>query len=292
MNEYITINSTSSCSTTFVATSHPHNCDTIKSLSVEEALLVEFPTAPDTVMVESCTPSSNPTAAPRGKMCALFAEINRPTNEMEFDTSLAYTGETPILQNQWMHSRSSYAVVPPWKPTYKHDRLHSNEWVEAPREIGNGRDLMAIFDNETVPRTQYELLVRHQDQQDNTALAIIEARMTLKEICEDYPKFATSSSLLLVFLCEGWTPRMIWNNISAECRQSSPDDCPWGYIDEALQYEIDLLAAAEAEPGVDAEERVSETNETSTPAAEARGRKAPNWTAADDTTLSDLRSQG
>ena len=187
---------------------------------------------------------------------------------------------------------SYYSVEPPSKPTYNHDRLHSNDAVEAPRTVDNGSNLMAYFDDETDLRTRYELLIEGNDGSGNIAHTILDARMTLSEICNKHPEYVTRSSLILLFSREGWTSHRIWNNIPRESRRLSPGGYPWSYIDDALQKQMDKLAAVEAMADDGDTEAASETEEIATPTNKRKGQKAPHWTAADSNKLWSMRAKG
>lgn len=297
MNGSTPINNTTSFITASRPADQPTKLRVIESLSVGEALIVEFGTEATTAIMDCSPGAANVNSSPDAHMREISANISNPSQEMVSAPDYASTPAAPLLWNMSVPSdnrpgESYYSVKPPSKSTYNHDRLHSNDAVEAPRAVGSGSNLMAYFDDETNPRTRYELLIEGNDGHGNTAQAILDACMTLPEICEEYPEYVTRSSLVLLFSREGWTSHLIWNNIPRESRRLSPGGCPWSYIDDNLQKQMEKLAAAEAEAGVAAKEEALETQDTATPATKKLRSKTPNWTAADSAELLSMRREG
>ena len=189
---------------------------------------------------------------------------------------------TPMLQSMQLPG-------PPYAPTDPHVRLWSTDPVpNEPKAIGTGRKLLALYDEETTPRTRYNLLLEGRDKNGQVATAALEARLTLHDVCKQYPNYL-QSSLLRVFSNEGWTPQLIWCNIPREVRQSSPGACPWAWLDDALQSEMERMLLAEAE-GEDLESGQDESvsQESGTP---AKGKATP-WSAEDSETLFRLKAEG
>ena len=297
MSGSTSINNTTSSITASPQADQPSKLRVIESLSVEEALIVEMDTEATTAMMDGSPRAASVNSSPDAQMREISADVSHPGQELVSAPDDASTPAAPFLWNMSVPSdnkpgESYYSVEPPAKSTNSHDRLHSNDAVEAPRTVGNCSNLMAYFDDEMDLRTRYKLLIEGNDGRGNMAHTVLDARITLPEICVKHPEYVTRSSLILLFAREGWTSHCIWNNIPRESRQLSPGGYPWSYIDDALQKQMDKLAAVEAEADDGAAEEASESEDIATPTNKRKGQKAPYWTAADSNKLWSMRAEG
>ncbi len=259
-----------------------NGCRIIDAISLEEALLIEFDTESESG--NSDTPTTDKKTDVRVRTQAVFAQVSDPANE-------ASTSTTPLLSKISVGKRvkpgPQPAVVPTtYKPTDKHARLPSDHPVDsAVKIVTNGRNMLAFFGDETVPRTKNRILVEDHDGHGNGAIAVLDARLSIPQIFAEYPMFIRGS-LLRVFSCEGYYPELIWKNLPSKTRQISEGDCPWAWLDEALDREMELMVVAESEePTKAGKEAQVEIQSDSSAAAKKRGAKKADWSLTDDAKL-------
>lgn len=256
-----------------------NGCRIPPAMPLEEALLIEFDTESES------GPTTDNNTDVRARMDAIFAEVT------------ASTSMTPLLSNMSIGKRAelldqSAANEPLPLPAArklanKHARLPSNYslYESTVKIVTTGRNMMALYGDETVPRTKNRLLVEDHDDIGNVATTILDGRLTLGEICSEYPAFVRGS-ILRVFLCEGWYPELIWKNLPSETRQVSESGRPWAWLDEALDREKALMAMAESEGPVKKrmkmKEAQSETQSDSSPFKNPGFNfNSPQWTLTD-----------
>ncbi|KAI1626193.1 hypothetical protein EDD37DRAFT_607770 [Exophiala viscosa] len=116
------------------------------------------------------------------------------------------------------------------------------------RSIGEGddagRNLLAVFGNDDDPRTRYRLQIERARGRGNSAAfhnypeskTILPARLTLDEICAQYPNHAWGSALRM-FEAEGWDGRRIWEALPRDARHESARERPWNYIQRIFTRE-------------------------------------------------------
>ena len=279
-------------------------------MSAEEALLIEFDTEPESDT--PATPTTNSSTDVRSRMDAIFAEVT------------ASTSMTPLLSNMSIGERAELLAQPAAnnpvpqpaankplplptaskplplptakKSANKHARFPSRYPLDinTVKIITNGRSMLALYGDETVPRTKDRLLVEDHDDNGNIATTILDARVTLQEVCTEYPAFVRGT-LLRVFSCEGWSSELIWKNLPAETRQVSDGDCPWAWLDEALDREMARMDVAESEEPAKKKMKTSndahsEAQSDSSPSKNTGFNfQAPHWTLTDDRRLVQLK---
>jgi Myb-like DNA-binding domain len=155
--------------------------------------------------------------------------------------------------------REINSVAAPYVPADLHLRLPSDYPVApAALTIDDGRNKLALFGDDTVPRLVDKTLVAIHANRSKQAL---DARLSLQEVCYAHAKIL-AGPILRIFMHEGWTPEKMWECIPAEHRQgtSSLDACPWAWLDAAFEAELDVMIQDETEEDEMAEEaRMTET---------------------------------
>ncbi|KIX05216.1 uncharacterized protein Z518_06088 [Rhinocladiella mackenziei CBS 650.93] len=115
---------------------------------------------------------------------------------------------------------------------------------------GSGRNLLALFGNDNVPRTRYPLQVergrraRYHHPGYPEAQAIIPAGLSLGEICRLYPNHVWGS-LLRIYMAEGWGGRRIWRYLPLNARVNTGNR-PWNNIQQAIGRELDKMVEEDA----------------------------------------------
>lgn len=116
------------------------------------------------------------------------------------------------------------------------------------RPIGQGehagRNLLAMFGNDTQPRTRYRLQIERARGRSNSSAfskypastTTLPARLTLTEICQQYPNHVWGSALRM-FEAEGWDGHRIWDALPRNARHDSARERPWNYIQRIFTRE-------------------------------------------------------
>ena len=270
-------------------------------MPLEEALLIEFDTEAES------SPATDNNTDVRARMDAIFAEVTASTtmtpllSNMSIGKRAELLGQTatngplalPAANKSLPLSAANKPLPLPAvkKPANKHARLPSNHPLDVStmKIITTGRNMLALYGDESVPRTKNRLLVEDHDDAGNVATTILDGRLTLEEICSEYPAFVRGS-ILRVFSCEGWSSELIWKNLPSNTRQVSESGNPWAWLDEALDREKALMAMAEPEVHVKkrmkTKEAQSETQTDSSPSkSPGFNFNSPQWSLTDDAKL-------
>ncbi|KIW14213.1 hypothetical protein PV08_06994 [Exophiala spinifera] len=142
-------------------------------------------------------------------------------------------------------------ALPEFTRSGRHVRLaHDHAIPNQPRTIGSGADagsnLMALFGDETTPRTMYNLVVEEGRAGNDAwrgyppATRVIPARLTLEEICRWYPNHVWGTGLRL-FASEGWKAKRIFENLPANARNHGAGSRPWNYLQARVLREKKAL---------------------------------------------------
>lgn len=120
--------------------------------------------------------------------------------------------------------------------------------------FNSGRNLMALFGTDNVPRTRYPLrveggrsaaefpqLTRAYPSSDT----VIPMGTSLNEIIRDYPLHVWGTGLRL-FLAEGWGAQRVYNQLAQGVRRTGAKTRPWNYIQQAYGREARLMADEQA----------------------------------------------
>ena len=283
-----------------------NGCRISPAMPLEEALLIEFDTEPES------SPATDNNTDVRARMDAIFAEVTASTtmtpslSNMSIGKRAELLGQTatngplalPAANKSLPPSAANKPLPLPAvkKPANKHARLPSNHPLDVStvKMITTGRNMLALYGEDSVPRTKNRLLVEDHDDSGNVATTILDGRLTLEEICSEYPAFVRGS-ILRVFSCEGWSSESIWKNLPSETRQVSESGNPWAWLDEALDREKALMATAEPEGHVKKKQKKikdaqSETQSGSNPSkSPGFNFNSPQWSLTDDAKLVLLR---
>ncbi|EXJ76925.1 hypothetical protein A1O3_10082 [Capronia epimyces CBS 606.96] len=136
-----------------------------------------------------------------------------------------------------------------------HQRLSTNlvpsqQAITLGRGRNSGLNQLALFGLDDVPRTIYPLEVhrgrmgRASSSQYPAADTILPARLSLQEICKQYPNHVWGS-LLRIFIAEGWTAEQIWQELPEDYRHNEATTRPWNYIQAAFGRETDQMTKEE-----------------------------------------------
>ena len=211
-----------------------------------------------------------------------FTHVNDPTDKL--DVPIPAT-PTVLKRNLSIEPpRTQLYLALPGKSSSKHVRLSSSDPVNAAAyPITSGQGMMALFDDEDRPRTRYNMIVSDIDDSGHSAIAILEARLTLSEVCAEYPQLVRGT-LLRVFFHEGWSPALIFANLDADQRKVSSGPNPWLWLEEAMEKQKKFLIETYGE----AEDAAATTSTT----PKSKKIMAPKWTAAEDLKVVELRAEG
>lgn len=282
-------------------------------MTVEEALLAEFdeddpqvlepqsskertdiasdgrPEAHLTTM--NAAVSGSATMTPMFKIMSLVPD-DGPSNSESGSNGGKDIGRAPILSDEQLAAYSRYPAREPI------DRL--------PMTINSGFGLVALFGEEKIPRTIYTLIV--EDRTDiYYATAYLPARLTLAQICQEYPQFVRGT-ILRMFVREGWTAEDIWNNISDGVLAGTADHSyPWSPIQANIDKEIQYMVANDDYASEDEQEVIYLRTPTPDPASgdsslEAGSSSSPStgssrkvyklWTEEETNTLINMKNEG
>lgn len=116
----------------------------------------------------------------------------------------------------------------------------------ARRTRGSGRNLMALFDNSDTPRTRYRLRIesgrtgQQAKSKYHAANDEIPARLSLREICQNYPNHVWGTGLRL-FMHENFTAEQIWNYLPDDVRMKGCKGRPHNYLQQAIGRQCDEM---------------------------------------------------
>jgi hypothetical protein len=162
-----------------------------------------------------------------------------------------------------------------------------------PVSVNSGWGLCALYGDEKTPRTIQQILIEDRNANGvQFATAYLPARLTLAEICAQYPQYVCGT-LLRMFVREGWTAEDIWNNLpDGISSQTADESVPWYNIQQAIDQEIAYMVANEDYSNVNKTPREVILPQGGQPAVVRTEFKPYRlWTPAEIATLYELYAQ-
>ncbi|RVX70996.1 hypothetical protein B0A52_06154 [Exophiala mesophila] len=141
------------------------------------------------------------------------------------------------------------------RPSITKSRLHTRYpagtvLTLTPRRIplgaGSGSDLMALFGDETEPRTKWPLIVDRARVGKSVypnypaGDTVLPAHLTLDEIAKRYANHVWGQ-MLRVFVAEGWDAPRIYNALPQDARAKRQKGRPWNFLQHGIGREQDHI---------------------------------------------------
>ena len=117
----------------------------------------------------------------------------------------------------------------------------------------SGRNLMALFGSDEEPRTKYPMTIergrkgQYYSSKHRSWDEPLPARLTLKEICNEYPNHVWGSGLR-IFMRENWDAERIYRELPVGCRADGAEQRKWNYLQQAMGREDDRMAQEDGNP--------------------------------------------
>ena len=188
----------------------------------------------------------------------------RYTLQEDVDTSGELPDEEPETPNKRLSGRSGIPRAPRHRDAFEVSdpppRVPADHVFRPKRpqkltqgRAESGRNLMALFGNDEEPRTKYPMTIergrkgQYYSNNHRSWDEPLPARLTLKEVCNDYPNHVWGSGLR-IFMRENWDAERIYRELPKGCKPDGAEQRKWNYLQQAMGREDDRMAQEDGNP--------------------------------------------